>query len=882
LTSEDDKQVSPHAHTVAVAAAKDDLVGATLGHYRIVGRLGHGGMGVVYRATDEKLRRAVALKVLPDASGNEEKRQRFLREARSAASITHPNVAVIHAVDEADGRIYIAMELVEGENLRTRLERGRLDLAMAKDLAGQIARGLAAAHEKGIVHRDLKPENIMITPAGVVKLLDFGLAKVGVDKPASGKTQAALAKTETMVTSDEGRIMGTPEYMSPEQALGEPLDVRSDVFSLGIVLYEMLSGTRPFGGTTTGAILVAIARDVAPALRDRAPDVGEATAAVVMRCLAKAPCERFASAGDVLTALSGQTFPKATTASRTEVQPVTQSGTVHRRPRTALVAVTGLALVVVLGVGGWLWAPGRTALTMTLGGSASASASASAGDADSLSRSSNPEAQRFFEEALRSYHDGTGQAESLLARAVQNDSSFGGAYLRLCVVADQGTPEASIRANDYFRRVVALESTLSPRERALFAVVDATRGTKPDVASIAAQLDAYLARYPDDGMAWMLRAGWTDSAERLDVFDRALAADGTLVDALVGKVSALVRATRDDEAVQLIARCLDLSPRAVHCLEWRAAHLSNGGKCAQAEEDVRRWLDLQPNSRHAHELLAALLAGKGSPIEAVREALGETESAVRGGQFLDMVSIVHEGAMPMLAGDFTEVVRVARDEALRVRTSPEESDHFLPASTQVLAYSETGDIAGAGRVAADYLARHAAWKDHDLAHEAFMVAAAARGGRIAPRTADSRVAAAFQALVAQHVTEPDAWLTVYAWGTETPREANVAVAVLDRLQAPLSNDYQSASSRTLFLAGRGDQARPILAGLFRSCDFELANTQNWARAHLYLGELDEQSGDRISACAHYAKVLARWGHPKPRSVTADEARAHATKLACAP
>jgi serine/threonine-protein kinase len=273
LTSDDDKPVSPIAQTVDATAAQDPLVGKTLGHYRIVGRLGAGGMGVVYRAEDEKLRRHVALKVLSDTSDNEERRQRFLREARSAAAITHPNVAVVYQVDEADGRIYIAMELVKGENLRARLDRGRLDLTAAKDLAAQIARGLAAAHEEGIVHRDLKPENVMITPAGVVKLLDFGLAKVGVERPAPGKTEAALAKTETVVTSDEGRIMGTPEYMSPEQALGEPLDVRSDVFSFGIVLYEMVAGTRPFRGATTGAILVAIARDVAPPLRERAPGV---------------------------------------------------------------------------------------------------------------------------------------------------------------------------------------------------------------------------------------------------------------------------------------------------------------------------------------------------------------------------------------------------------------------------------------------------------------------------------------------------------------------------------------------------------------------------------------------------------------------------------
>jgi serine/threonine protein kinase len=350
LASNDDKPVSPHAQTVTAAA--DPLVGTTLGHYRIVGRLGQGGMGVVYRAEDEKLRRPVALKVLPDTSGNEERRQRFLREARSAAAITHPNVAVVYQVDEADGRIYIAMELVEGENLRARLERGRFDPQTARDLAVQIAHGLAAAHDKGIVHRDLKPENVMIAPVGVVKLLDFGLAKVGVDRPASGKTEAALARTETVVTSDEGRVMGTPEYMSPEQALGEPLDVRSDVFSLGIVMYEMFAGTRPFGGTTTGAILVAIARDVAPPLREKVPEVDEATEAVVMRCLEKAPSGRYANAGELSAALSGWPSAKMTPESRPAVA---VAHTADTRRRSRMLLRIGLVLVAFVLVGGALW-----------------------------------------------------------------------------------------------------------------------------------------------------------------------------------------------------------------------------------------------------------------------------------------------------------------------------------------------------------------------------------------------------------------------------------------------------------------------------------------------------------------------------------------------
>ncbi len=354
-----------------------DPAPSRIGPFRVIAPLGQGGMGVVYRAEDETLRRVVALKLLPDASGSDERRQRFLREARSAAAITHPNVATVYQVGEADGRVYIAMELVAGENLRERMARGRLDLETAKDLATQIARGLAAAHEQGIVHRDLKPENVMITPDGVVKLLDFGLAKTALESPASGKTEAALAKTETLVTSDEGRIMGTPEYMSPEQALGAPLDVRSDVFSLGIVLYEMLAGQRPFDGTTTGALLVAIARDTPRPLREVAPEVDEGLDAIVTRCLAKAPAERFASAGEIVNALSGQASPRATTVSRTEGAREARSDDGAKGTAWGRVAIGVVAVGAVVGAGAWAGTRGKTSAATAPIVSASVAASSS-------------------------------------------------------------------------------------------------------------------------------------------------------------------------------------------------------------------------------------------------------------------------------------------------------------------------------------------------------------------------------------------------------------------------------------------------------------------------------------------------------------------------
>ncbi len=280
------------------------LIGQRLSHFRIVAKLGHGGMGVVYRATDETLRRDVALKVLPGTvAESDERRRRFLREARSAAAVTHPNIATVYEVGEADGHLFIAMELVAGQTLRDRMAAG-LSFAEASTVARQIASGLARAHEKGVVHRDLKPENVMLTPEGEVKLLDFGLAKLG-----SVEAVDAAAATATQL-SEVGQVMGTPAYMSPEQAAGRSeIDARTDVFSFGVMLYELLSGVRPFRGETTIEILYALTHREPTPLDSLRPDVPAELAAVVARCLRKASQERFGSGGELLTALGTSARP---------------------------------------------------------------------------------------------------------------------------------------------------------------------------------------------------------------------------------------------------------------------------------------------------------------------------------------------------------------------------------------------------------------------------------------------------------------------------------------------------------------------------------------------------------------------------------------------
>jgi eukaryotic-like serine/threonine-protein kinase len=238
--------------------------GTHLGRYEIRSLLGAGGMGEVYRARDPKLNRDVAIKVLPAAfSADPERLRRFEQEAQAAGALNHPNILAIYDVATHEGAPYVVSELLEGETLRERLKGAALPARKALDYALQIARGLAAAHEKGIVHRDLKPENLFLTKEGRVKILDFGLAKL--IEPRGGCETPAELPTRPLNT-DPGTVMGTVGYMSPEQVRGQPVDHRSDIFSLGVILYEMLAGERPFRGESAVETLNAILKEDPPEL----------------------------------------------------------------------------------------------------------------------------------------------------------------------------------------------------------------------------------------------------------------------------------------------------------------------------------------------------------------------------------------------------------------------------------------------------------------------------------------------------------------------------------------------------------------------------------------------------------------------------------------
>src|ERR1700693_627951 len=270
--------------------------GTRLGPYEILAPLGAGGMGEVYKAKDTRLGREVAIKVLSSAVASDtEHLRRFEQEARSASALSDPHIVTVFDVGEQDGIQYFAAELVEGGDLRSRLGTDGLPIKKALEIAEQIASGLASAHEKGITHRDLKPENILLTKACQDKIADFGLAKLAETPDA----EVSQMPTANRIETTEGVVMGTVSYMSPEQAAGRKIDYRSDQFSFGLILYEMLTGKLAFRKETKGETLAAILRDKPPAIAESNPAVPAPLIWIVERCLAKDLEERYASTRDL-------------------------------------------------------------------------------------------------------------------------------------------------------------------------------------------------------------------------------------------------------------------------------------------------------------------------------------------------------------------------------------------------------------------------------------------------------------------------------------------------------------------------------------------------------------------------------------------------------
>lgn len=898
----------------------DELIGGHLGSYLVESKLGQGGMGVVYRAVDEKLRRTVALKVLPPAfTGDADRRRRFEREARAAAAVTHACIATVYEVGESAGRVFIAMELVEGSSLASRIAGAPLPLAAALRIARDVARGLARAHERSVVHRDLKPDNVMLTDEGEVKILDFGLARL--DEPATvGHDQDVTAAAMTM----PGQIMGTPGYMSPEQAAGKPTDARTDLFSLGVVLYEMVTGARPFRGDSAMDVIIALCRDEPAAPSTLNPAVPPEVERVIARCMAKRPDDRYASARELLAELdaldpgtagspslvSSPGAPSPPTGPRSAPQLAPTSSSPHAsvippppaapaRPRVQKRAVFAALGLVAFGAFGALAlrepATRRRGPRPVVAQGRQTSWGRRPITADPPPRSASAEALRRYAEGLRASRDGAQElALERFTQASTLDPDLAAAHLRIALA--RGVE----RGREALLRALSHRASLDERDRALLdAVAPAYTETPTDFAAASERLAAVARRFPDDVTVLSalgrvqaehdLRAS-VSSQRRVSAIDPGhVPARSALADSLT-YLGDLAGARRTLE------ECLEVSPSATACMRQQVYLALAVSDCAAVETTARRWMLISREGGSAQRFLAYGLAGQGRPLDAVRETLLQSRAS-QAPERRARSEQEDARALAALAGDFAEAARRGEAVEALVEAGRAESEHASAALALAMILEEQGRGADAARVAQRFLERREAWEatprtdDRALGRDPTqaLLSVQVRAGTLSAPAAAAQRAARRAWWERRQGSLPEVggfvWITQYAAGVETPAEAAEALAALARFggvppYALLPGMHVDAVvGRAYLLAGRAAEALPALTRAATSC-YALRFPVDQMRAVRDLGAARAATGDRAGACAAWRQVLDRWGAATPRSVTADDARARMRANGC--
>jgi eukaryotic-like serine/threonine-protein kinase len=835
--------------------------GARLGHFEVKAEIGRGAMGIVYLAEDLDLKREVALKILPaSVAQDEERRRRLVREARAAAAVSDPNIVVVHEVGEADGRVYVAMERLDGESLRALLSRGPLSIADATDIGTQILHGLGRVHAAGLVHRDLKPDNVMVVGGHRVKLLDFGLARRGESARGS-----ALADT-TLLTRD-GRILGTPAYMSPEQAVGGEVDARSDLFSAGVVLYEMLGGRRPFVEDRPSELITAIlTRAPQPPVALR-PEIGEALSRVVLRCLEKDPKDRYPDceslAGDLARAAASRPPQK--------------------RKRTGLRAlwIGGSLLslaIVALAVGRLRTAP-------------------RAPDAPPIAdvapprpmrmvdfpppASSNQAALTAYATALQKFREADfEEAMAQLDKTIALDPSIGAAPLRRAMFNTRGAIGAELFAKASTRR-----STMSARDQAL---VDAWEPYlarhPPDTATARERMSRLSDASPNDAelalLAGFLDVWWGEDVAAKQQVDRALALDPEFAIASAFKAEWYFQHDDFESALATARDCAARTPAALNCRRDELDVYSFVGRCAELGDRARDALALRHSATELREYVAASLAHQGAAPEALAAAFrGGVPQSDWQGDYEPNARL----QVAQYAGDFEAALVEARALVKAADGDPSRARHDGAVGTLI----ETALEADRGTEAADagesYLRLRDAYVD-DIggasSGESLALLAMYRAQRIDRAELDRRL----DAIAAAWLDRTPRLYQVYIWKltsgfvVTSRAEAERALASYrPRLVGAWEDSwYLVRYGRALLLAGRVDEALPLFERAARRCDWGL----EYLQGILWLGRAREAKGDSKGACDAYGSILDRWAHAKPRSVTADQARRRQVALKC--
>jgi len=793
-------------------------------HFTVLGRLGEGGMGIVYRARDEKLGRAVALKVLPpEFEADETKRGRFLREARVAAAVTHPNLATVYEIGESEGRIFIAMELVEGRPLRALLGERSLPVGTVLHLMTQTAAGVAKAHAAGIVHRDLKPENILVSDDGHVKVLDFGLAK----RPGD-----VMLVTGT----GEGMLLGTPAYMPPEQAHGQPVTAASDVFSLGVLLHEMLTSQRPFVGKNLPQLIRSIERDTPAAPSAVNPLIPAAFDGIVAQCLAKEPGERYADAQALLEDLRKLEASSTRLAQASTVQQAISDSLVTPAPSTAPssarrwrkgLMVAGGILVAAGAVVAVAWSSRTRTTGVPTAPTASAAASSSVRAITEWPppRTSSPEAAILYAEGLQAQRDASeAPARRKLERALALDPHFAAAHLRLALWRSEG-----VEGRQHVAEATQGRASLDSRDQRFLALAESSGDPttmEPQVRAARALAEAL----PDDPEALLFAALWLwDRAgasagadgEQLALLDRAIELDPKFAEVEALRANMAEVAGDADAALAATDRCLAISPGAASCLLQRAEVHGDRGQCEELEHDARRIIAIEPDGWRGYGCLWPALAANGAAVEALQQLASKKLAALRGTDGERRVALQDPANLAIWTGDLASAE--ASLQALRRAEASfaDESQHM--ADWQLIyVYEEEGDETKAARVGEDFLRRLPAWThDEPVWGREAALAAVHRAGRVS----DAQVRTMREAWQKEwspqlHGDQADIRSLLFEGWIERPSEARAELEALPAglpLPPSRSNPWtKGIQGRVYALAGDAGRAIPLLrAGVAR-------------------------------------------------------------------
>jgi serine/threonine-protein kinase len=631
----------------------------SLGPYRLVEKIGAGANGEVYLAEDTRLHRRVAIKTLSVLEGDRlaDVRRWVLREARAAARLNHPNIAAVYDVLETDDAGHIIMEYVPGQNLSRRIRDGPLRPPRALEIGVQLAEALAAAHDRGVIHRDLKPSNVMLTPEGTVKILDFGLARTHAIDDASAPLRSS------QWTGEARKIVGTPAYIPPEHYMGEPADARGDIYSLGVTLFELFTGVRPFEGRSSGDLTAAILSDPTPHARDRNPAVPEALDAIVYRAMARLPDQRFHSAREVAEELKragAQLYDAATksgAAALSPAQPVAPAGGALRAIRTATGRRPVLSAAAAIAVAAGLFAalaPPRSSrasaasgelpvvavlpLTTTSGHTEDEALAAGIADTLSTALSEVPGLSVVSRTAMLPFRDrkkSTDEIATSLGATLLIDGALQRSGDKLRVAVSLLRPGSKVVAwsrgyDGSFENVFALQRevadaaadalrlTLSPDTRRR---VERAPTTSVDAFADYAQGRAFLERRDVAGNVGRAIEQLQHAIAKDPHFARAHAAAGEAYWYRFGETSDSTWAVRARDAT---AEALRLDPDDASVRFSLATIYAGTGRTEAAVEELRRVVSVQPWNDEAHRLLGHLLARAGK----LEEGLSELSRAI--------------------------------------------------------------------------------------------------------------------------------------------------------------------------------------------------------------------------------------------------------------